>query len=105
MSRLSLIRSACVLAGWIWFWFFLSLSGGHRYLRVLTHSFPTRRSSDLVGLGDGFFQQREIAEFERLALAVRGLGAARERYLVVARRDQRFDAFDQRPEQNGRAHV
>src|SRR3546814_20375114 len=28
---------------------FLYCYGNHRHLRVLTHSFPTRRSSDLVG--------------------------------------------------------
>src|SRR3546814_15958381 len=31
--------------------FFFSLYGDHRYLHVLTHSFPTRRSSDLVSIG------------------------------------------------------
>src|SRR3546814_10850037 len=30
--------------------FFFYLYGDHRYLHVLTHSFPTRRSSDLLGL-------------------------------------------------------
>src|SRR3546814_17753158 len=28
-------------------WFFFECSGNHRYLHVLTHSFPTRRSADL----------------------------------------------------------
>src|SRR3546814_4018745 len=31
------------------FFCFLSVYGDHRYLHVRTHSFPTRRSSDLIG--------------------------------------------------------
>src|SRR3546814_16349561 len=36
------------------FLFFFKLSGDHRDLHVLTHSFPTRRSSDLVRSHDHF---------------------------------------------------
>src|SRR3546814_6970389 len=33
--------------------FFFSCNAAHRDLHVLTHSFPTRRSSDLAGMGIG----------------------------------------------------
>src|SRR3546814_18756994 len=32
--------------------FFFKVSGHHRYLHLLTHSFPTRRSSDLFAAPD-----------------------------------------------------
>src|SRR3546814_20346053 len=37
----------CVHLYVICYFFFFSCNGDHRYLHVLTHSFPTRRSSDL----------------------------------------------------------
>src|SRR3546814_14602009 len=52
-------------------WFFYEYSGDHRYLHVLTHAFPTRRSSDLgpagaeidARCGDHLFGNRDDLAF------------------------------------------
>src|SRR3546814_14895736 len=50
--------------------FFFSLSGDHRDRHVLTHSFPTRRSSDLE-CSRGHARQRDVGE-QRLARDIGG---------------------------------
>src|SRR3546814_13943983 len=47
--------------------FFVYSSGGHRDLHVLTHSFPTRRSSDLVA--DVAFTLHGVTRIQSIVMA------------------------------------
>src|SRR3546814_1085628 len=70
--------------------FFFSLYGDHRYLHVLTHSFPTRRSSDLDRSARGL----DVALRRRGGRRVRrrlGQGHRAGRAGVDVRRAERLD--------------
>src|SRR3546814_622295 len=50
--------------------FFFYLSGAHRDLHVLTHSFPTRRSSDLTVGFDGMVEEERTVDVDTLVQAM-----------------------------------
>src|SRR3546814_18914790 len=49
-------------------------SGDHRYLHVLTHSFPTRRSSDLPAAAHDYTARGNLVAVISNGTAVLGLG-------------------------------
>src|SRR3546814_3411166 len=74
------IRVSCDVCLWLVMCFFFEGFGDHRDLHVLTHSFPTRRSSDLL-VGDVIvFRQQLSRNVERDAVrAVCGNGLRKAR--------------------------
>src|SRR3546814_15918540 len=83
---------------------FFELTGDNRYLHVLTHSFPTRRSSDLLpqrldrrghqridrGRVAKVARQRDMVAAERIAKGTQLLGVgARHREPRALRRDRK----------------
>src|SRR3546814_2979772 len=82
----------------VFFIFFFSWYGDHRDLHVLTHSFPTRRSSDLCRDPDGRQAHR------RSAARADTLGADPREHLVRRRRP-RARRSDDRDDQRSEEHT